>query len=275
MSDGWLWWVNGELVDPATATIGVADHGVTVGDGCFETTKIVRGEAFALTRHLRRLRHSLDALGIEFPTSDDDIRTAVRTVIDASEGAGVLRITVTAGAGPLGSGRGDDEPTLIVASAADRDWPATTTAVTVPWARNEKGALVGVKSTSYAENVVALREAKRRGATEAILPNTVGNLCEGTGTNVFCELDGRMVTPPLSAGCLAGITRELVLEITSAEEADVPIEHLADTAEAFLTSSTRDVMPLVGIDDRRLDAGPLTLAAAEAFAALVASTTDP
>lgn len=275
MSDGWLWWVNGELVDPAAATIAVADHGVTVGDGCFETTKIVRGEAFALTRHLRRLRRSLDTLGIDLPTSDDGVRDAVRRVIEAGAGAGVVRITVTAGAGPLGSGRGDDEPTLIVATAPDRAWPATTTVVTVPWARNEKGALAGVKSTSYAENVVALREAKRRGATEAILPNTIGNLCEGTGTNIFCELEGRMITPPLSAGCLAGITRELVLEITDAQEVDVPIGHLADTGEAFLTSSTRDVMPIVGIDDRQLEPGPLTLAAADAFEALVASTTDP
>ena len=102
--------------------------------------------------------------------------------------------------------------------------------------------LAGVKSTSYAENVIALREAKLRGATEAILPNTVGNLCEGTGTNVFCELDGGLVTPPLSSGCLAGITRELILEVTDAAELDVPIEHLGSTTEAFLTSSTRDVM---------------------------------
>ena len=275
MPDNWKWWVNGELVDPEAATIPVADHGVTVGDGCFETAKIVRGEAFALTRHLRRLRRSLDALRLDLPTSDDEIRNAVAEVIAASDGAGVVRITVTAGTGPLGSGRGEGAPTLIVASAVDRGWDATTTVITVPWARNEKGALVGVKSTSYAENVLALREATKRGASEALLPNTVGNLCEGTGTNVFCEFDGRLITPTLASGCLAGITRELLIEVTDAEEFDVPIGHLATTAEAFLASSTRDVMPILRIDDRNLETGPLTAAAADAFAQLVASTTDP
>ena len=275
MSGDGKWWVNGELVDPATATIPIADHGVTVGDGCFETTTIVRDEAFALTRHLGRLRRSLAALRIDLATTDDEIRAAVREVISCSPAAGVLRVTVTAGPGPLGSGRGDGTPTLIVATAPDRGWGATTTVVTVPWARNEKGALAGVKSTSYAENVIALREAKLRGASEAILPNTVGNLCEGTGTNVFCELDGRLITPPLSSGCLAGVTRELVLEVGEVDEVDVPIDHLGRTSEACLTSSTRQVMPIVGIDDRTLEPGPLTAAAAAAYAALVESTTDP
>ena len=149
--------------------------------------------------------------------------------------------------------------------------------VTVPWTRNERGALAGVKSTSYAENVIALRHAHERGASEAVLANTAGRLCEGTGTNVVVEVDGRLVTPPLSAGCLAGITRELLLEVAEITELDVPYEVLGSTSEAFLTSSTRDVMAIDRVDDRELAAapGPLTTGAAAAFAALVADTVDP
>ena len=146
--------------------------------------------------------------------------------------------------------------------------------MTVPWPRNERGALAGIKSTSYAENVVALAHATAR-CIEAIFANTIGNLCEGTGTNIFVELEGRLVTPPLSSGCLAGVTRALVVESMAVEELDVPVEILQTTTEAFLTSSTRDVMPIDRIDDRSMVPGPLTAAAMTAFADLVADSVDP
>ena len=113
------------------------------------------------------------------------------------------------------------------------------------------------------------------GASEAIFANTIGNLCEGTGTNIFVEYEGRLVTPPLSSGCLAGVTRALVVEAMAVEELDVPVEILQTTTEAFLTSSTRDVMPIDRIDDRSMVPGPLTAAAMTAFADLVADSVDP
>ena len=138
-----------------------------------------------------------------------------------------------------------------------------------------RGALAGIKSTSYAENVIALAHAKERGASEAIFANTVGHLCEGTGTNIVVEHEGRLVTPPLSSGCLAGVTRALVIETSDVVEADLPIEVLTTTSEAFLTSSTRNVMGIHRIDDRELPIGPLTIAAAEALAVLMAADVDP
>src|SRR6202008_3080908 len=99
--------------------------------------------------------------------------------------------------------------------------PATTTVVTVPWARNERSPLVGVKTTSYAENVVALERARAAGATEALLGNTVGDLCGGTGSNLFIVLGGPLPPPPLSSGCLAGVTRALVIEQCDVTEAAV------------------------------------------------------
>jgi branched-chain amino acid aminotransferase len=278
-----LLWVNGALIDARTASLSVLDHGVTVGDGVFETLKVVRDaagdrHAFALTRHLRRLRRSAAALDLVVDRSDDDLRAAVRAVLQADGGnAGRVRITVTAGVSPLGSDRGAGGPTVIVASAAQAPWPPTATVVTVPWLRNEHSPLTGVKSTSYAENVIALRHARARGADEAILANTAGHLCEGTGTNVFMAVGGRLVTPPLSAGCLAGITRELLLELIEAEERDLPLAALATADEVFLTSSTRDVQPVAAVDGVALPPcpGPLTRAAAGAFAELVARSVDP
>jgi len=269
-------WLNGSLVDPAAASISPFDHGITVGDGCFETMKVVDGSPFALRRHLERLRSSLVALELDLSLTDDELGAACAAVVAADAGAGVIRLTVTAGLGPLGSARHDSTPTVMVASGPDRGWEGPTPVVTVPWVRNERSALAGVKSTSYAENVRALARARRAGATEAIFANTVGNLCEGTGTNVFVELDGRLVTPPLSSGCLAGVTRALVLEQNDIEERDVPYAHLFETSEVFVTSSTRDVMAVRRIDDRVVAApGPLTEVAAAAFAAAQLRSLDP
>ena len=122
-------------------------------------------------------------------------------------------MTYTDGSAPLGSGRNADEPpTLVVVAAPMVPYPETTSAVTVPWPRNERGALAGLKTTSYAENVVALHHAKGRGATEAVFANLAGHVCEGTGSNVFYVVDGELRTPTLASGCLSGVTRALLLE---------------------------------------------------------------
>jgi branched-chain amino acid aminotransferase len=121
--------------------------------------------------------------------------------------------------------------------------------------------------------VVALAWARARGADEAVFANTAGNLCEGTGSNVFVVVEGACVTPPLAAGCLAGVTRALVLEAGAAVEGDVPLAAFLGAGEAFLTSTTRDVQPLAEIDGRPLPVvnGPATRAAAAAFSALAAA----
>lgn len=274
-------WVTGNVTEVAAASIPAFDHGITVGDGVFETVKIVRGRPFASRRHLERLGRSATGLGLTAPDADL-VRTAMDAVIDANElggtTGGVLRITYTAGPGPLGSARSaHSEPTLVVGAAGMRPWAPTSSVLVVAWARNERGALSGLKTTSYGENVVALAAAHRAGADEAIFANTRGELCEGTGTNVFVGLGGRLLTPPLSSGCLAGVTRELLLETGLAEEADLPIDVLGRADEAFLSSTTRDVHPVASVDGRRLPSapGPLTAGAAAAFARLVRQEIDP
>ncbi|WP_031507663.1 aminotransferase class IV [Streptomyces megasporus] len=271
-----LIWVDGKLRDADDARVSVLDHGLTVGDGIFETAKVVDGRPFALTRHLDRLVASARGLGLPEPDVDE-VRRACAAVVEADPvPLGRLRITYTGGPSPLGSDRGDAPPTLIVAVSGIERRPDTTAVITVPWVRNERGALTGLKTTSYAENVVALARAHRQGASEALFANTRGRLCEGTGTNVFVVLDGELHTPPLDSGCLAGITRALVLEWLGAKETDLPLDALTRAEEVFLTSSTRDVQAVHRIDDRELPApGPVTTEAMRVFAERSAADVDP
>jgi branched-chain amino acid aminotransferase len=241
----------------------------------FETLRVYDGVAFAMRRHIDRLGRSAAGLGLTLPAR----AVFVRALTEVIEACGLpdarVRLTVTAGRGPLGSGRSAEATTVMAAVAPLDPVPATTSVITVPWVRNERSPLAGLKTTSYAENVVALARAQEAGASEALFANTVGELCEGTGTNVFLVLDGRLVTPPLSSGCLAGVTRDLVLEVTQAEERAVPLAALEEAEEIFLTSTTREVQAVTRVDDRTLPAGPITAAAAEGFVALRLRDIDP
>lgn len=267
-------WVDGRRVDEGAA-ISPIDHGITVGDGVFETAKIDGGRVFALSRHHDRMDRSLAGLGL--PKLDRDrIDEGVKAVLEGEHiDFGRLRYTVTGGVGPLGSDRGDAPQTYIVTAGAVPRPAPTTKVATVRWTRNENSAVAGLKTTSYAENVVALAAAKEAGASEAIFSNTLGNLCEGTGSNIFVVLGERVVTPPLEDGPLAGITRALTIEWAPEAGVEIAEEHLSfdvldECDEAFVTSSTRDVQGVHAINDRALcdegTPGPMTSRIAAIFA---------
>ncbi|MFJ4714701.1 aminotransferase class IV [Streptomyces sp. NPDC088785] len=270
-------WLDGRLHDTEEARVSVFDHGLTVGDGIFETVKSADGTPFALTRHLDRLTRSARGLGLPDPDLDE-VRRACDAVLAANPlPLGRLRITYTGGFSPLGSDRGEAGTTLVVALGEARRRPDSTAVVTVPWTRNERGALAGLKTTSYAENVVALARARELGASEALFANTVGRLCEGTGSNVFVVLDGEIHTPPVASGCLAGITRALAVEWTGARETDLPLSVLAEADEVFLTSTLRDIQAVHRIDDRELSGtpGPVTAKAMRVWDERAADDIDP
>ena len=270
------YWADGGIVAAGTRAVSPVDHAIIVGDGVFETLKVTSGVPFALTRHLGRLKRSANGLGLLEP-DDALVRAAVAETLAADPAAGRLRITWSSGPGPLGSNRGGGPGTLLVASSPGTVWPEAVRVHLCEWTRNERGALTGLKTTSYAENVRALEVAHRHGASEALLANTQGQLCEGTGTNVFLVVDDLLVTPPLSSGCLAGITRDLVLELADVVERDVDPGEFAGASEAFLTSSTREVGAISAVDDTVLPEapGPVTAELTAAFAALVATNPDP
>jgi branched-chain amino acid aminotransferase len=274
-------WLNDRLVEPGEAKVSVFDHGLTVGDGIFETCKIVNGIPFALTRHLVRLQASAAGLGLPRPDLHR-VRHAVTAAIDDAGRPvdGRVRITYTSGAAPLGSRRSEAAaglPTLVVVATGGRAWSPSAAVQVVPWPRNERGATAGLKTVSYAENVIALAYALERDAEEAIFANTAGELCEGAGSNVVVGIDGRLVTPPLSSGCLAGVTRALLIEWCDVVEAPLPVGVLAETEEVFLASSTRDVQPVHAVDGKPVPnaPGPLTQRAAETFATRSAGDLDP
>ncbi|GAA2593100.1 aminodeoxychorismate lyase [Streptomyces axinellae] len=270
-------WLDGGLRDAHSAQVSVLDHGLTVGDGVFETVKTIQGTAFALTRHLNRLAASARGLGLPEPDLDEVRRACSAVTAAGPVPRGRLRITYTGGLSPLGSDRGEAAPTLVVAhdeAAARRE---STAVITVPWTRNERGALAGLKTTSYAENVVALARARQQAATEALFANTHGQLCEGTGSNVFVVLDGELHTPPLASGCLAGITRALTAEWTGAKETELSMDVLERAEEIFLTSTLRDVQAVARLDGRTLPAapGPVTAKAMRVFEERSAADIDP
>jgi branched-chain amino acid aminotransferase len=275
-------WVDGALVDAATARVSPLDHGLLVGDGVFETLAVYAGVPFAWRRHHDRLRRSADGLGLAVPSSTE-LRSAADAVV-AANGIrdGRLRVTVTGGPSPLGSERGDAPPTVIVAAATTRPRPPTEDVVMVPWPRNERGATAGLKTISYAENVRALAYAQQRGASEAVFANTRAELCEATGSNVFLVVDGVVVTPPETSGCLLGVTRALVLELcqqlgVASDERTLPVAALTTADEAFLTSSTREVQPIARVDGQALAAapGPVSARLADGFVTLIAADLDP
>lgn len=274
-------WVNGQLLEsPDEPVLNVLDHGLVVGDGVFETIAVDEGRPFALTRHLDRLRRSAEGLGIGTPDLGA-LREGVAATIEGQDlPFGRVRMTVTSGRGPLGSPRGDGPQTLVVVTEPAQRPPSVSSIVTVPWVRNERGALAGLKTTSYAENARMVEYAIERGGSEAVMANTLGHLCEGTGSNIMYVLDGQLVTPTLESGCLAGITRALVLEWVGAEldvvERDEPIEVLERADEVVLVGTTRNVQAIGTVDGREIAApGPITQRAQEIWARESAKSMDP
>ena len=279
-------WVNGSLRAADDYAISPLDHGFTVGDGVFETMEATKGVAFALTRHLMRLEYSASRMGL---TGVDvaHVRAGVEAVLaEGGDSMTRVRITMSSGSGPHSSVRGNAAPTVVVVASASPPL-AECRAVRAPWKRNERSPIAGVKSTSYAENVVIVQFARAKGADEALIANTHGYLCEGTGSNVFIERGGEIVTPPLASGCLPGITRGLALEwgakaslpvrVAAPGELEMAVldEVVAGTAFAAVTSSTRHVQLLTALDGKELGAGPLLTRLAAEFDRRALRDADP
>lgn len=255
----------------ASPLISALDHGFTVGDGVFETVKISNGKAVLLERHLLRLQNSSAKMQMQIP-GFDDLKTACLEVLLQPEVSkvklGRLRITVSSGPSELGSNRGNDW-TLVIVFAPSSAWPESAKVIISDVMRNELSPLAGAKTTSYAENVLALKKAHDQNASEAILLNLVGNVAEGTGSNIFMVKNGTVLTPPETDGILAGITRNAVIESIPENirfsELSFTKAELLNADEVFLTSSTRDIQPVTQIDNKIFPIGPITLELMKTF----------
>ena len=275
-------WVNG-LRQPADGPhVSAHDRGLTLADGVFETLRVRSGTVFRLNRHLTRLEHGLAALGI---ASRPGLR---ESVLDAVRHTGALeagvRLTVTRGIGRGGVAVPRDAvPTVIVAVNHLPDFqPAIYDRGLTAWIasgrRNERAMTAGLKVLAYTDAVVALLEAERAGADEALFLDTDGHCSEATSSNLFAWTGSTLLTPPVSCGALPGVTRAAVLEIAgtlgmSASERAFEPDELSEADEAFLTSTLRGIVPLTRVGTQAIGTGapgPVTARFTEMYAALVA-----
>ena len=259
--------VNGAPADPTAPLLSPFDRGFTLADGLFETLRCYGGVPFRLERHLERLRVGALALDLALPLA---LERTVDQALDEARAAGlldaVLRVTISRGAGTPGVAPPlDAEPTTVVAvhplpRFAPTLYTAGLTAQVATGRRNERAQTAGLKTLAYTDAVAALAEARRAGADEAIFLDTAEHLSEATASNVFLMRDGTLVTPPLSCGVLAGVTRAAVLELVAGtvlphEESTATLGDLHQASEAFVTSSVREIVPLVQVAGRPIGDG--------------------
>ncbi len=280
--------VNGTLFDKEHAVISVFDHGFLYGEGIYETLRTYNGRPFLFDRHMRRLRHSAAMMSLAVPLDSDVMAARLRETMAAAElgGAGqseaYLRILVTRGIGDLSYDPAVcPAPSVVIIVKPQVDPPAEAyergvKVVIASVVRNHPGTVNPlIKSNNLLNNALAMQEAVRAGAFEAIMRNYRGELAECTTANLFVVRDGAALTPPLDAGLLAGITRELLFEVgrdagIRVREQTLRDEDLFGADEAFLTSTTREIVPIVTVDDRQIGSGrpgPVTRAVLEAFRA--------
>jgi 4-amino-4-deoxychorismate lyase len=257
------------LVDPSEPVLRVDDEAVTRGRGVFETLRVYRGRPFRLAEHLERLAGSATGVGFELPPLQEIAALAQSALAAAGAPDCVLRITWTAG--PPG---GDPVGAAVVADIPEWIEPARARGQRLVSLfqprRSEPWLLPGAKSTSYAVNMAAETEAKRRGADDAVFVDSDGIVLEGPVTNVWWRRDQVLYTPSLDLGILAGETRAALLGLAAGcgyvvEEGAYPLRHLAGAEEVFTSSSVREVMPVIEVDESAFESGP---AAADLQAAL-------
>lgn len=245
-----LLWVNGQVVVATSPSVRADDHGFLLGDGVFETFIARASRPVFFERHLRRLRHGLNRLALANTPSDDELTRAVAQLLEAAELTEArLRITVTPGPGQSPRDRGPSPLTVLTATPLPPP-PLSVALCTVPWVRNERSPLAGIKSTSWGDNAAMLRHAIGRGFDNALLCDSTGRVSECTTSNVFAVIDDEIVTPSLSSGCLPGIIREVLLESGLVDERELNPNDLDHATEVFITSSTTGVVPVSRIDDR-------------------------
>jgi branched-chain amino acid aminotransferase len=277
--------VNGRIADQAHAVISVFDHGFLYGEGVYETLRTYSGQPFLFDRHMRRLRKSASMLSLAVPPTDQDLAGRFLETMTAA-GLGThgreayLRILVTRGIGELTydpAACGD--PSIVIIAKPHVDPPAEAfergvTVALVDIVRNHPGSVNPlIKSNNLLNNALAMQEAFRRGAFEGVMRNYRGEIAECTTANLFVVKNGEALTPPLDAGLLAGITREFVFEVgedigIKVREQTLKDDDLFSADEAFLTSTTRELVPIVHVDKRTIGdgkPGPVTKTLLQAF----------
>lgn len=277
--------IDGVIAPASDARVSVLDNGFTFGDSVYETLRTYSGRPLALDRHLRRLRNSAARIGVALPLSDEILGQRLAALLEAGGNPeSYIRMIVTRGVGDI-SYHFDrvKGPTVVMAvkpyaPLGDAAYAEGVQAALVSVRRNAADALdPAIKSCNLLNNILAMREAQSRGAIEAILLNHRGEVAEGAGSNIVLVRNGDVVTPPLSAGILPGITREILMEV--AAEAGHPIREQTLVAgdlfaadELFFTSTLKELAPIRAIDQSTIGdgrPGPVTKTLLAAYRAAV------
>jgi branched-chain amino acid aminotransferase len=278
--------LNGQVTPPETAAISVYDRGFLYGDSVFETIRTYGGKPFALGEHLSRLERSAERVFIPLPVTVETLAAEVREGLARCGNAeSSVRIMLTRGTGPLGLDPDlAEKPSRVVlvepfTPPAAEAYEKGIDAIVVHAARaTDATPAAGAKVANYLTSLLAIREARRRGAVEAFIVDARGSVLEGTTSNVFFVKGGELVTPPENAGILAGITRAHVLR--AADEIgvktalrDVREAELFDADELFISSTLREILPVVHLEGKMIGhgrPGPVTRRLHEAFRRYVA-----
>ena len=260
--------VDGQLGSEKDRLLSPLDQGFLFGASVYETVRTYDGVPFLVERHLKRLRDSALALGFDIDESDETLTRRVYETLEASGNAeSSIRIVVSAGVGAIDYRQGSTKkPTIVIVVRPLPPFPESlykdgATASFVSIMRAGRGNLSPrIKSSNLLNNLMALRQAHERGAYEALMLNPKGEVCEGSMSNVFVVKDGAIATPPISAGILEGITRELVLSIAreggfELEERILLPDELVGADEVFITASSRQVVPIVKVDEQPIADG--------------------
>lgn len=260
-------YVDGVIGDEHTAVVPVLDRGFLYGDGVYEVTRTVGRRAVDLAAHLDRLERSAARIGLVLPPRATIEGAIAETLLD---GDCYVRVVVTRGAGEMGLDPAlADRPRLVVivrplALPAPKLYEEGATLRIVSVERTSPRALdPAIKSGNYLNNILAIAEARRSAAYEAVLLDERGRVTEGSSSNVWCVRGGEALTPPTSVGLLPGITRWRLFQLAaeggvSAREAELDADDLRGADEVFLTSSIRGVLPIRQVDDREIAVGPVT-----------------
>ena len=283
--------LNGKIVPKEEATVSVFDHGLLYGDGVFEGIRFYNGRVFRLDDHIDRLYRSARAILLDMPLDRDAMSLAVLETIRANGMTdGYVRLVVTRGEGSLGlSPRSCPQPTVFIIAAGITLYPGEMyenglKLVTCATRRIAHGALSPmVKSLNYLNNIMAKIEAEQAGAGEGLMLNEQGLVAECTGDNIFIVNDGRIVTPPITAGALAGVTRSVVFELArdagiDIREKDMTRYDIYTADECFLTGTAAEIIPVVELDARKIrdgKPGPVTRHLTGRFRELTSTTGTP
>ncbi len=256
-------WCNGQWLPAGNYPGAAQDRGAFLGLGLFESMLAIDGTPVFPERHLARLRQSGRRLdwSIEIPCFSTVV-TELLVRNGLATGHARIRLIVTAGSGPNNDLAAGADRLIWMAAFPASDAPASLAVCLSPWPRNEHSPLAGMKSACYAENLIALDHARRHGFEETIFLNTAGHLCEAATANLFLVRDGVLLTPSLDSGCLPGIAREVLLELAvrhgiPTEERNLTLDDLHAADEIFLSSSTRGVIRVDQVSERRLEPGAL------------------